>query len=206
MAETTAITMRSLRTTAVTVIVGLLLACAVATTAGAQEPPPTVTTDALDGAVTAFTGCDGETATSVNVGFAAIRRPDGTSGALSVDVSYGGALEAGVDYEPLPDPVVLGDGEASAILAITPTRPGNVTVTIEPGDGYLVGQPATSTVEFPLMQAVADCALPLGLPDPPGILPTSCGTTGKSCQLGRGSTGPRPLRGRHLSARQTTVR
>ena len=68
------------------------------------------------------------------------RGPNATSGTITVDVTYGGTLVAGADYEPLPDPVAIAAGQN----AHHPRDPcahaaGTITMTVEPGAGYTVG-------------------------------------------------------------------
>lgn len=113
--------------------------------APAGAPPPTVVAAALDGAITVITPCQGDPIVQQGKGLLKVERPNATSGDLAVDVSYGGTLQPGTDYDALPDPVVIAAGEDATILDVSASTAGTVTITIEPGEGYAVGSPATAT-------------------------------------------------------------
>lgn len=124
------------------------LAPAAAWAAPAGAPPPTVVAAALGGSVTVITPCSGDPIVQRSAGLLKVERPGATSGDLAVDVSYGGSLQPGTDYEALPDPVVIQAGETATILTVAADAPGTVTLTVEPGEGYAVGSPATATTEI----------------------------------------------------------
>jgi hypothetical protein len=111
-------------------------------------PAPDVIASALPGSVVVIQQCDGETVINQSQGLLKIERPNSTSGTISVDVTYSGSLVDTADLEPLPDPVVIEAGDDSTILPVEASAPGDVTLTIEPGDGYVVGEPASATSEI----------------------------------------------------------
>ncbi|WP_426570977.1 hypothetical protein [Aquihabitans sp. McL0605] len=145
---------------AAALLVAAVLAPGPASATPQGAPPPDVIAAALNGSVTSVTGCDGVTRSSSNTGFLKVERPNATSGDISVDVSYGGTLVAGTDYDALPDPVTIAAGHEATVLFIDPTRSGTITLTVEPGPGYVVGEPATATVDFPLTHVDAACLAP----------------------------------------------
>ena len=116
-----------------------------ASAAPAGAPPPQVTTFSLDGGTSTFTGCQGQTHTDPSAGLVRIDRGNVTSGTLSVNVTYTGTLVPGTDYPALPDPVVIPAGQTFTILQVEATKAGTVTITIDPGSGYDVGSPASTT-------------------------------------------------------------
>lgn len=109
--------------------------------------PPDVVASALPGSVLVIQECDGTTTVNASQALLKVERPNATSGTISVDVTYSGSLVGTPDLEPLPDPVVIAAGDDSTILPVEATAPGDVTLTIEPGDGYAVGDPASATAE-----------------------------------------------------------
>jgi hypothetical protein len=133
--------------TAAALLVSLgALAPQVADAAPAGSPAPTVIAAGLDTVITTFIGCDGQEDTQSGVGFLKIDRGlTNTSGTITVDVTYGGTLVPGTDYEALPDPVEIPAGQNATFLEIRASRAGTVTVTVEAGSGYTVGSPAAAT-------------------------------------------------------------
>lgn len=109
--------------------------------------PPRVTAAGLPGSFAIIPQCDGTTIEQASGGLLKVERTD-MSGELAIDVTYGGSLVAGTDYPALPDPVVIAAGETDAFLEVEALVPGTVTITVEPGDGYTVGDPATATSEI----------------------------------------------------------
>ena len=113
------------------------LAPTVADAAPAGSPAPTVIAAGLDNVITTFIGCDGQEDTQSGVGFLKIDRGlTNTSGTITVDVTYGGTLVPGTDYEALPDPVEIPAGQNATFLEIrrlaparspSPSRPGPAT-------------------------------------------------------------------------------
>ena len=85
-------------------------------------------------------------------GMVIIRRSGEASGELNVDYVVGGTAKGGVDYETLPANLSIPAGENSATISIVaiddPDAEGNetVTITLAPGDGYVVGRAAAGTV------------------------------------------------------------
>jgi hypothetical protein len=133
----------------------LVAAPAGATSRGA--PPPDVITDALNGTVNRLTPCEGEPQVIPGNGLLKVERPGNTSGTIAVDVTYGGSLVPGTDYEPLPDPIEIAAGESQTIVVVESATPGTVTLTVEPGEGYEVGDPATATLTIGLSAIDAIC-------------------------------------------------
>ncbi|WP_211335098.1 autotransporter domain-containing protein [Thiocapsa rosea] len=73
-------------------------------------------------------------------------------GGVTVTYSLSGSAVAGVDFAPLPGTLVIPAGQSSATISVTPL-PGNpgdpdadLIVTVQPGQGYAVGAPASATV------------------------------------------------------------
>jgi hypothetical protein len=110
--------------------------------------PPEVIASALPGSVVVIQQCDGEVVVNGSQGLLKVERPNATSGTISVDVTYSGSLVGTPDLEPLPDPVVIEAGEDATIVPVEAIAPGDVTLTIEPGDGYVVGDPSSATSEI----------------------------------------------------------
>ncbi|MEZ5137263.1 MAG: hypothetical protein R2702_06225 [Acidimicrobiales bacterium] len=110
-------------------------------------PLPDVVASALPGSVVVIQQCDGEVIVNQSQALLKVERPNATSGTISVDVSYSGSLVGTPDLGPLPDPVVIEAGESSTIVPVEADAPGDVTLTIEPGDGYAVGDPASATAD-----------------------------------------------------------
>jgi hypothetical protein len=110
--------------------------------------PPGIIASALPGSVVVIQQCDGDVAVNGSQGLLRVERPGAAAGEISIDVSYSGSLVGTADLEPLPDPVVIESGEQAAIVPVEATAPGDVTITIEPGDGYDVGSPASATAEI----------------------------------------------------------
>ena len=85
-------------------------------------------------------------------------------GGVTVTYSLGGSATAGVDFEPLSGALVIPAGQTSASISVTPIsgEPGSpdtdLTVTLQPGQGYVVGTPASATVSI-----TGRTALPLAL-------------------------------------------
>jgi outer membrane autotransporter protein len=73
-------------------------------------------------------------------------------GGVTVAYSLGGSATAGVDFEPLPGSVLIPAGQTSARIAVVPLvgQPGDadtsLVVTLQPGQTYAVGTPASATV------------------------------------------------------------
>jgi outer membrane autotransporter protein len=73
------------------------------------------------------------------------------SSGLQVSYGVGGTAVAGEDYQALTGFAVFAPGQTSASIPVVPlsgTLTGSKTViaTLSPGDGYVVGQPASATV------------------------------------------------------------
>lgn len=116
-----------------------------------------MTATALQGSITTHTACDGSTTVQSNQGFLRIGRSGDTAGPLSVDVTYGGSLTPGVDYESQPDPVEIASGSGSRLLAIEASRPGTITVAVEAGPGYTLGDPTVATATFTELPFASEC-------------------------------------------------
>ncbi len=75
-----------------------------------------------------------------------------TSGNLTVDYTVTGTATNGTDYTTLSGSVVIPDGQASAIITVTPIDdavdegPETVVVGLAVGTGYIVGSPSSGTV------------------------------------------------------------
>jgi hypothetical protein len=110
--------------------------------------PPAVVASALDGSLTQLTPCNGPTQTLGNPGFLKVERPGASNGTIFVNVSYAGTLMPGTDYEPLPNPIEIPAGDTQTVVAVEALAPGSVSLSVEPGDGYVVGDPATATTNF----------------------------------------------------------
>lgn len=119
-----------------------------ATAAPAGAAPPALVASALPGSVSVIPQCDGEAIVQRSGGLLKIERPNNTSGTLMVNVTYSGSLVGTDDLGPLPDPVEIPVGETSAIIPVEASAPGDVTVTIDAGDGYSIGEPASATSDI----------------------------------------------------------
>jgi outer membrane autotransporter protein len=80
-----------------------------------------------------------------------LSRPAGEGG-VTITYSLSGSATAGVDFEPLAGALVIPAGQTSATISVTPL-PGNpgdpdtdLIATVQPGQGYAVGSPASATV------------------------------------------------------------
>jgi hypothetical protein len=120
-------------------------------------PPPDVIAEALNGIVSYLTPCEGDAQVAPGTGMLKVERPGNTSGTISVDVTYGGTLVPGTDYEPLPDPIEIPAGQSQNIVSFRATSGGTVTLTVEPGEGYEVGDPATATSTIGVSDIDAIC-------------------------------------------------
>ncbi|MGI9303162.1 MAG: autotransporter domain-containing protein [Gammaproteobacteria bacterium] len=75
--------------------------------------------------------------------------PEGSNG-LTVNFSLGGSATAGQDYETVADNVVVGPGQRTAVVVVTPIDDNDiegdetVTFTLASGD-YIVGDPSAAT-------------------------------------------------------------
>jgi hypothetical protein len=125
--------------------------------APAGTAPPAVVAGALDGSVTQLTPCNGPTQTVGNPGFLKVERPGASNGTIAVNVSYGGSLTSGTDYDPLPNPIEIPAGDTQTLLAVEASATGTVSLTVEPGDGYVVGEPASATATFELAEVPTFC-------------------------------------------------
>ena len=134
------------------------LAAAPAGAASGGAPPPEVIADSFDGTANRFTPCVGEPEIHRALGFLKVERPGNTSGTISVDVTYGGTLVPGTDYEPLADPIEIPAGESQTIVSFESITAGTVSLTVEPGEGYEVGDPATATSTISVSAIDAICA------------------------------------------------
>jgi outer membrane autotransporter protein len=88
------------------------------------------------------------------------------AGQGGVTVTYGlsGSATSGVDFAPLSGTLVIPAGQTSATISVTPL-PGNpgdpdtdLIATVQPGQGYVVGTPASATLSI-----TGRTALPLAL-------------------------------------------
>jgi len=125
--------------------------------APAGAPAADVIAEALGGTVNIFTPCEGEANVIPGNGLLKVERPGSIAGTISVNVTYGGTLVPGTDYEPLPDTVEIPAGESQTILFFDSANDGTVTLTVEPGEGYTVGDPATATATIGLSDIDAIC-------------------------------------------------
>jgi hypothetical protein len=136
-----------------------VMVAAVATTAalwGAQvvsaapagSAPPEVVASALGGSILQLDSCNGPSQTVANAGFLKVERPGASNGTISVNVTYGGTLVPGTDYDALPDPIEIPAGDTQTVLPVETTTAGTITITVDPGDTYRVGDPATATATF----------------------------------------------------------
>lgn len=157
----------------------LLVAVAVATSAVATTAAPTpaqapdlpVVTIGVPVApqVASYVDCEGEVQVEVVVdGFAVINRDDiGATDPAPVDVglSYSGDLADDL-VDPQTSVQATSDARYDALtFHVPPAMAGTLTITLEPGPGYTVGDPGSGTVEIDGTAAeVADCGDPLGLP------------------------------------------
>ena len=123
-------------------------------------PAPGVTASAINGTAVTFPDCDGSEHVEPSNAQFTVSRGTAFSGTIEIDVTYGGTLVPGTDYAPLPDPVVIPAGETEVVLPIDTTATGSVTLTLEAGTGYVVGDPATATSNLGASDAAHHC-LPL---------------------------------------------
>ncbi|MBM4093016.1 MAG: hypothetical protein FJ276_26950, partial [Planctomycetes bacterium] len=104
--------------------------------------PPTVTVTATD---------PNASETGPDAGAFTVTRAGGTTSALIVNYTLGGAATNGVDYALISGSVTIGAGSATATATVTPiddaSAEGSETVilTLAAGAGYTVGSPSSAT-------------------------------------------------------------
>jgi hypothetical protein len=110
------------------------------------------------------------TATEVGPTSGALRFTRGgvTTAALTVNYTVSGTASPGSDYGALGGTVNFAAGAAVVDVAVTPVNdafvetPETVTVTLQPGTGYVVGATASATVAI-----ISDDVTPPNPPNPP---------------------------------------
>jgi hypothetical protein len=139
---------RSKALVAVVASAAALWGAQVVSAAPAGNAPPGVVASGLGGSILELDSCNSPSQTLVNPGFLKVERPGASNGTIAVNVTYGGTLVAGTDYEALPDPIEIPAGDTQTVVPVEATAPGTVTLTVDPGDGYVVGDPATASITF----------------------------------------------------------
>jgi hypothetical protein len=125
-------------------------------------PPPTLPTVTI-------AASDPDAAEPSAPGAFTVTRTGPTTNPLSVYRTRTGSAQSGVDFSPLPNPMVIPAGQASVVVTVTPIDDtlveGSETVilTLDPNAAYTVGNPSSATVTI----ADDDAA-----PPPPTTLPT----------------------------------
>lgn len=143
---------QNLRT--ITTVVALLAAVAVFAPAGAGAAPqgaapPEVSAAAQGAGTNRYVACSGKETTLGGEGQIQVSRGNATSGTLAVAVSYGGTLDPDVDFRTdLPTSITIPAGEQDEVVEIQAIRPGTLTITVDAGDSYTVGTPASATADF----------------------------------------------------------
>ncbi len=165
-----------------------LLAWATSATMSASAAPqgapgPDVVATATNGSIVTANLCH-ETTVTTSAGSLTVERPANIAGTISVDVSYGGDLIAGEDYDPLPDPVEIPAGQSRTTLTVESTRGGSVVLTIEPGEGYTVAAPASATAIFADVVWNAQCFAEETQTIPIGSAPASLDLDGRFGDIG----------------------
>ncbi len=173
------------RHTKTTILVAAALlgwAASATTSAGAAPqgaPPAEVVAAALDGSLQTATDCDGTITTTTGAAFLKVERPGSIAGTISVDVSYGGTLVPGTDYDALPDPIEIAAGESQTIVSFEASRAGTVVLTIEPGETYAVGDPASATATVVESTTATACPPEESQTIPVGTAPASLDVYGR---------------------------
>ncbi len=109
----------------------------------ADNDTPTVTLAVTDGTATEAGQTPGEFT---------VTRTGPTSGDLTVNYTLAGSAVNGIDYSTLSGSVTILDGQASAVITVTPIDDSDdeltetVTVALAGGTGYAVGSPSTGAV------------------------------------------------------------
>lgn len=92
------------------------------------------------------------TESGASPGVFTVSRTGDTAAAISVGYGVGGTATAGSDYAALPGSVVLGVGQSSSTITVTPLDDlvdesrETVVLTLLAGSGYIVGSPGVATV------------------------------------------------------------
>jgi hypothetical protein len=129
----------------------------------AQQAPPAVSASAEDGAITFVRACDGsEEVRPSAIVFFAVQFTD--TPAPRVTVSWSGSLatDGGVEqYDGtiggLPDQLEFVPGDGQVAVGMFPTRAGDLTMTIEPGAGYVLGEHPSATAQVPATVVTPTC-------------------------------------------------
>jgi hypothetical protein len=121
-------------------------------------PPPDVVASATDGQLVSVSACGRGHAEDETPATLTVERPNATSGTIEVDVTYGGTLPTS-QTDQLPDPIEIPAGQTSTTVEVPffSNDSDTLTITVEPGTGYLVGDPATATSTITYDEADVDC-------------------------------------------------
>jgi hypothetical protein len=111
-------------------------------------------------------------ATSQTPGEFTVYRTGSTAAPLTVNFTLAGTATEGADYQTVGTSVIIGIGQASAIVAITPINnftigsPLTVDLSLSASVNYTVGAPASDTVLIYLISATAPCSIfePVSIP------------------------------------------
>ncbi len=153
-------------------VVAVALAVVVGIGAPAPAQAPTLPVVTLDGPFAPhrsnWIDCDGvqHDDTLMN-GYAEVVRDDtGVVDPEPVDVavSYSGDLADDLDAPETVHPTPPADAYSSVSLLLPPRAFGTITVTLEPGPGYVLGDPSSGSVTLiDDIPTLADCTAPLAL-------------------------------------------
>jgi len=149
-------------------VVGLAAAAvAVAAPAPAQAPdPPSVSMGVPVAPLRqAYVTCDGvRHVANVNDGFVVVSRDSDGPATVEVGVSFSGDLADDL-IDPVSSISAAAEARYSAIPFVLPSDAvGGLTITMEPGADYELGDPSSGSVEVTAeAETVADCTTPLEL-------------------------------------------
>jgi hypothetical protein len=132
----------------------------------AQQAPPAVNASAEDGAITIVRACDGtEEVQPSSIVFFAIQFGDAPYPPVKVSWSGSLATDGGVQqYDGtiggLPDELEFAPGDELVAVGMLPTRAGDLTLTIEPGPGYVLGERPAATAHVSATVVTPTCPTP----------------------------------------------
>jgi hypothetical protein len=126
--------------------------------APAQAADPVVTVTATQGSIFTAMDCRGQTRTDVTEPIIiTLTRSGDTSTPLVVNLSYAGVLASS---SGLASTFPIAPGESQAVFDAGAEAPGDLIVTIEPGNGYTVGSPGGAITT--MSPGIADLGCNLG--------------------------------------------
>ncbi len=183
----------------VSILVAALLAAVAAGPAPAAEATgPTVDAiDQFEPQIIAYVDCDGETFTDeFRYGGVLYELSEEADADLSIPVTFSGSLAADLVDPPTTMDVTAGDTWGDVIFELGAVVAGELVVTLEAGDGYVLGDTEVTIEPRLEPELLADCTEELPLDDPArahqtirvGERPLSLGFFGEPVVIEEGST------------------